>query len=101
VADDAPTPPNRTLGRRTNLDYRPREYLTESEVELLIDAARKRSRSPARDVAAILLAYRHGLRASELTALRWSQVDLVQGRLHVNRAARRVFIHYMVPSYGP
>jgi type 1 fimbriae regulatory protein FimE len=48
--------------RRPNAAYRQREYLTEAEVEKLIEAARKRSRSPERDAAAILLAYRHGLR---------------------------------------
>src|SRR5215471_14515713 len=31
----------------------------------------------------ILVAYRHGLRASELVALRWDQVDLDTGRLQV------------------
>ena len=36
----------------------------------------------------ILLAFRHGLRVSELVALRWDQVDLKQGTLHVNRAKR-------------
>src|SRR5262249_50729742 len=49
-----------------NLAYRQREYLTEKEVDRLIEAARKRGRNGARDAAAILLAYRHGLRASEL-----------------------------------
>ena len=34
----------------------------------------------------ILLTFRHGLRASELCSLRWEQVDLVQGHLHVSRA---------------
>jgi type 1 fimbriae regulatory protein FimE len=83
----APTTANRTLPlRRPNAAYRQREYLTEAEVEKLIDAARKRSRSPERDAAAILLAYRHGLRAAELCALRWSAVDLTHGRVHVNRA---------------
>ena len=43
-------------------------------------------RNGPRDGAAILLAYRHGLRAAELCQLRWSQIDLRQGRLHVNRA---------------
>jgi len=42
----------------------------------LIEAARKRGRNGARDAAAILLAYRHGLRAQELCSLRWSQIDL-------------------------
>jgi len=49
-------------------------------------AARKRGRNGDRDACAILLAYRHGLRASELCQLRWAQFDLRQGRLHVNRA---------------
>ena len=31
------------------------------------------------------LAFRHGLRVSELVALRWEQVDLKQGLLHVRR----------------
>ena len=34
----------------------------------------------------ILLSFRHGLRASELCSLRWEQVDLAHGRLHVSRA---------------
>jgi integrase len=38
-----------------------------------------------RDATMVLLAFRHGLRASELCALRWDQVDLVHGRLHVSR----------------
>jgi len=58
----------------------------EKDVERLIEAARKRGRNGARDAAAILLAYRHGLRAAELCALRGAQVDLRNGRLHVNRA---------------
>src|SRR2546425_2053474 len=33
----------------------------------------------------ILVAYRHGLRVAELCALRWDQVDLKQGLLHVQR----------------
>jgi type 1 fimbriae regulatory protein FimB/type 1 fimbriae regulatory protein FimE len=77
---------NRTVGRKSNAAYRPREYLLEAEVEKLIDAARKRGRNGPRDAAAILLAYRHGLRAQELCQLRWSQIGLRHGRLHVNRA---------------
>jgi type 1 fimbriae regulatory protein FimB/type 1 fimbriae regulatory protein FimE len=34
----------------------------------------------------ILIAYRHGLRASEVCGLRWDQIDLNSGRLHVRRA---------------
>src|SRR5262245_30462853 len=34
----------------------------------------------------VLLAFRHGLRASELCSLLWEQIDLVHARLHVMRA---------------
>ena len=39
-----------------------------------------------RDATAILIAYRHGLRASELVALRWDDIDFQTGKLHVRRA---------------
>jgi integrase len=63
-----------------------REYLTEKEIERLQDAARKRSRYGHRDATMILIAYRHGLRASEVCSLRWDQIDLHGDRLHVRRA---------------
>src|SRR5262249_56489985 len=49
-------------------------------------AARKGSRYGHRDATMILIGYRHGLRASELCDLQWSQVELNTGRLHVRRA---------------
>jgi integrase len=82
-----PTPStivNRTVPRRApNSELRPREYLTEKEIERLEETARKRSRYGHRDATMILIAYRHGLRASELCNLRWDQIDLGSGRLHV------------------
>src|SRR5207237_440378 len=69
---------------------RTRRYLTGREVEKLIGAARKHGRYGHRDATMILLAYRHGLRASELCALRWDQIDLAGGRLHVGRAKNGV-----------
>jgi integrase len=72
--------------RVPNSELRPREYLTEKEIERLQDAARKRSRYGHRDATMILIAYRHGLRASEVCGLRWDQIDLNSGRLHVRRA---------------
>ena len=38
-----------------------------------------------RDSTMVLLAFRHGLRASEVVDLRWEQVDLENGILHVRR----------------
>jgi type 1 fimbriae regulatory protein FimB/type 1 fimbriae regulatory protein FimE len=71
--------------RPKNKDIRVREYLTEQEVEMLMNSAKKTGRHGHRDATLILLAYRHGLRVSELVSLRWDQVDLKQGLLHVNR----------------
>ena len=51
--------------KNVTVDARTREYLTEKEVEQLIEAA-KANRWGHRDATAILIAYRHGLRASEL-----------------------------------
>jgi integrase len=100
MTDATPMAANRTLPRRLpNAAYRQREYLTETEVERLIEAARKRGRNSTRDSAAILLAYRHGLRAQGLCSLRWSQIDLRHGRLHVNRA--KGGIESVHPLHGP
>jgi integrase len=70
--------------RRPNADLRTREYLTEAEVERLL-AATKGNRWGHRDATMILVAYRHGLRASELADLRWDQVDFATATLHVRR----------------
>lgn len=64
---------------------RDREYLRPSEVESLIRAARKVGRHRIRDAAIILLMYRHGLRTSELVALKWSSVDLSDGYIEIRR----------------
>jgi len=65
-----------------------RRYLTEREVEQLMDTARKLSRHGHRDATMMLVAYRHVLRACEVCSLEWHQVELDQGRLHVRRAKR-------------
>src|ERR1700747_3662079 len=62
-----------------------RRYLTEREVERLMDCARKYGRYGHRDATMILVAYRHGLRASEVGDLQWQQIELSEGRLHVHR----------------
>jgi type 1 fimbriae regulatory protein FimE len=85
--------------RRTNATYRSREYLTEKEVERLMEAAARLGRHGTRDATLILLAYRHGLRVSELVSLRWEQVDLRQGLLHIVR--RKHGIASVHPLRGP
>ncbi len=90
-----PPPPR----RKPNAELRSREHLTPGEVERLIAAAGKLGRHRQRDATMILVAFRHGLRVSELVALRWDQVDLEQGMLHVRR--RKNGIPSTHPLRGP
>jgi integrase len=53
-------------------------------VERLIKAAKK-NRWGHRDATMVLVAYRHGLRVSELVDLRWVQIDFRSANLHVRR----------------
>jgi integrase len=73
------------LRRPPNKDMRPREHLTENEVDRLIKAA-KGNRHGQRDATMILIAYRHGLRVSELCDLQWSSVEFESATIHVGRA---------------
>jgi len=80
-----PTAVNRTVPlRRPNDELRTREYLTDAEVARLTEAAKWGHRH----AAIILVAYRHGLRASELVDLRWDQIDFDTATLAVRRAKR-------------
>jgi type 1 fimbriae regulatory protein FimE len=72
-----------------NLKHRPREYPTVKEVEVLMEAVRKRGRHGHRDATMILIAFRHGLRPSEVCTLRWDMVDLARGLVHVRRHLRQ------------
>jgi type 1 fimbriae regulatory protein FimB/type 1 fimbriae regulatory protein FimE len=76
-----------TQRRKPNSTYRTREHLTEAEVERLIEAA-KANRWSHRDATMLLVAFRHGLRASELVDLRWEQVDFNTALLHVRRVKK-------------
>ncbi len=71
--------------RKPNAEYRTREYLTEAEVERLIEAA-KSNRRGQRDATMILICFRHGLRASELCGVQWSDVEFETATLNLRRA---------------
>jgi site-specific recombinase XerD len=58
------------------------QYLTPDELLIVLRTARSRS---ARDWAMILVAYRHGLRASEVCGLKLKDVDLKTGCISVRR----------------
>jgi type 1 fimbriae regulatory protein FimB/type 1 fimbriae regulatory protein FimE len=77
--------PKRPPRRLPNAERRVREYLTPTEVDSMVAAAKKAGRYGHRDSTLILLMYRHALRVGEVVALRRDQVDLEQGLLHVAR----------------
>ena len=67
--------------------------LSIGEGQKVIDRCGRYFRSSAtgfgfRRAEVILIAYRHGLRASEACDLQWHQVELNTGRLHVRRSKR-------------
>ena len=61
-----------------------KDFLTEAEMKHFLEAAR-RGRHGVRDYLMLLMTYRHGLRVSELVALRLKDLDLETGRLYVRR----------------
>jgi integrase len=80
-------------------EARLRDYLTRDEVALLLRAAKKSPRHATRNYAMILIAYRHGLRASEVTGLRLSDLDLSTGTIYCRRAkGSRSSLHPMKPD---
>ena len=75
----------KVLSRPKNSEVRSREYLLPDEVDALMRAAGNVGRHRLRDRTLILVAYRHGLRVSELVGLKWDQIDVKRAQMHVNR----------------
>jgi len=71
--------------RPKNREVRSREHLVPDEVAALMKAAGNVGRHRLRDHTMILVAYRHGLRVSELVGLKWDQFDLKRSQVHINR----------------
>jgi type 1 fimbriae regulatory protein FimB/type 1 fimbriae regulatory protein FimE len=63
-----------------------RDHLTPVEVASLIETVKKKGGWYAyRNATLILMLYRHGLRRTEATHLRWSDIDLVGGTIYIRR----------------
>ncbi|MHB0165305.1 type 1 fimbria switch DNA invertase FimE [Klebsiella pneumoniae] len=61
-----------------------RRFLTAKEVQAMMQAARQ-GPTGERDYCLILLAFRHGMRISELLDLHYNDLDLNEGRVNVRR----------------
>jgi integrase len=76
----------RDTASNTKLPHVERAYLRPDEVNAMIAAAAKVGRNGVRDMVLLRLMYRHGLRAGEAKAVRWTDFDLDHGRtFHVRR----------------
>ncbi|GAC1461532.1 MAG: hypothetical protein NVS2B14_02080 [Chamaesiphon sp.] len=70
-------------------EVRTREHLLLEEVEAMREGLRKsKGRHAHRDSTLILLIYRHGLRVSEASTMRWDQIDFNGGTIYVKRVKK-------------
>src|SRR6202521_3725391 len=69
-------------------------FLSTDEILAVLKVARERSN---RDWAMILLAYRHGLRASEVCGIKLADVDLKSGSISIRRL--KGSLHTIQPVY--
>jgi integrase len=81
-----------------NEDRRPREHLTEVEVEALAKAAGKRGRYGHRDRTMIMVCFRHGLHVGELVSLRWDQINLDEALIAVRRDKKGRNTEHPIPG---
>lgn len=71
--------------QQTNKALRDREYLLTDEVKAMATSIRKVSKYKDRDWLIIMTSYYHGFRVTELINLKWSDIDLKDGKIMVNR----------------
>jgi integrase len=76
---------NVKMGKKRADNSGERKHLTEEEVELLIKCASRLGRNGHRDGTMIRVAFRHGLRVSELVNLQKSAIDFGRKNMHVGR----------------
>ncbi len=78
-------------GQKT-VDSHDKNFLTESEMRKFLQATKK-SRHSVRDYCMMMLTYRHGLRVSELVAIRLKDIDFNIGRIFVQRVKGSLSTH--------
>lgn len=77
---------------KQTVDHLGKDFLTEAEMKRFLEAA-KHGRHGVRDYVMMLMAYRHGLRVSELVDIRLKDLDLETARLFVRRKKGSLSTH--------
>ena len=74
------------------IDQNAKNFLTENEMKKFLESARK-GRHSVRDYCLMLVAYRHGLRVSELIDIRLKDLDFDSARIYVRRLKGSLSTH--------
>ena len=85
----------RTTAHTTDAHERDKDFLNASEIERLLEGV-KRARHGTRDHLLMLMMYRHGLRVSEVIALRRDNVNLQGARLWVRRLKNGLSVEHPI-----
>jgi integrase len=86
--------PKKIASKNTSvIDKKSKNFLTEAEMKKFLEATRHNARHCERDYTMMLLAFRHGLRVSELCDLRLTDLDLNTARLFVRRIKGSLSTH--------
>lgn len=84
--------PRKVQTNKQTVDSHNKNFLTENEMKKFLTSARK-GRHSVRDYCLMLVAYRHGLRVSELIDIRLKDIDLETGRLFIRRVKGSLSTH--------
>lgn len=77
---------------RQTIDSHKKNFLTESEMKKFLEQAKK-GRHTVRDFCLMLVAYRHGLRVSELVDIRLKDLDFDSARIYIRRVKGSLSTH--------